>query len=526
MKHEDRLHMADNFRSVCIGTTVLKIISIPIALVSAQLLSKVTASATQGDVPAVISDSLIVLAVMILFAAIRTWANAEIRKRTSIAGNKCRVDFMGMLLNNPLNKLFAADQGELNENINDDILTYSKRYTELIPAIVSAALAALLYMLFLSAQSVLVAVTLLAISLLQLLPPLIVKKFMQISYDECRDMEAKITNHVVEAVNGYEIIKLYGIKQWWQEKLAALHKQYLRVGNKSEAVFAAQNAMFQTIDNILRFGTYSLLGIYAMRGYCDLNVVVEAVYLSGDLFGGVKTLFGTIPQFAVARGAAVRLEKWSSECDTQEHGVQPFDSITLHGLHYAVSNAEIIRDASFQFDSSVNYLIKGQNGTGKTTLLNLLTGLVSPTSGQIIYGNGTEVSLLGKLCSKELLYIPQDDPELEFSADTLFRMFDVNAQRKMFSYAEQFGLKEDDLITSISNLSGGERKKVFLSMGFGISPHWLLLDEPTNSLDADGKETLCGLIQMRHGVIMISHDPVLDKTAARTLTLKGGSIVS
>ena len=53
---------------------------------------------------------------------------------------------------------------------------------------------------------------------------------MQINYDQSRDIEAKITNHVVEAVDGFEIIKLYGLKRWWQTRLADYHKVYLSVG--------------------------------------------------------------------------------------------------------------------------------------------------------------------------------------------------------------------------------------------------------------------------------------------------------
>ena len=528
MKSNDTFNIGNNLKSVCIGTTALKIISIPIALVTAELLSNIATQATSGNVPSVISDSLIVLTVIIASMIIRTGADTAIRKKQAMAINKCRVDFLGILLKNPLSNLFKADQGEINENLNDDITTSSKRYSELIPSIIFALLAVVLYMVFLSAQSFLVAITLLAISLLQLLPPLIVKKFMQISYDECRNIEAKITNHISEAVNGYEMIKLYSLKQWWQAKMAGLHKIYLHVGRKADAVAAAQRSMYRVLDNILKYGTYALMGIYVMLGYCTLDVVVEAVYLSNELFAGVKALFSTIPQFAVSRNANKRLEKWmSDDCageKMEEKLLSDADAITFNGLHYGYLDNEVIDGVSYRLDASKNYLLRGANGSGKTTLLNLLTGLILPTGGEIMIGNSEASHLNDDAYPKSIFYIPQNDPKFGFSAEALFGMFDEALREKVLSIAKRFELKDDNLTCAISNLSGGERKKVFLSIGFAICPCWLLLDEPSNNLDAHGKDVLCDLIHQRRGSIVISHDPMLCQTAEHTLELKDGRL--
>ena len=80
--------------------------------------------------------------------------------------------------------LSKVEKGALNENINDDISASAKRYTELYPSVLSDGLVILLYTLVLSLASPIVALTLLGLSSLQLLPPVIVKKFMQNSYDE------------------------------------------------------------------------------------------------------------------------------------------------------------------------------------------------------------------------------------------------------------------------------------------------------------------------------------------------------
>ncbi len=57
---------------------------------------------------------------------------------------------------------------------------------------------------------------------------------------EAQVMRKKMTDHMAEAVSGFETIKLYGLKQWWMAKMSGLQREYLHVGNRAEAVAATQ----------------------------------------------------------------------------------------------------------------------------------------------------------------------------------------------------------------------------------------------------------------------------------------------
>lgn len=78
--------------------------------------------------------------------------------------------------------------------------------------------------------------------------------------------------------------------------------------------------------------------------------------------------------------------------------------------------------------------------------------------------------------------------------------------------AKRFGITEDFIYQSkIDELSGGERKKVFLSLAFAVNPVLMLLDEPTNSLDEEGKILLRELLSDREGgTIVITHDTFIE----------------
>lgn len=92
--------------------------------------------------------------------------------------------------------------------------------------------------------------------------------------------------------------------------------------------------------------------------------------------------------------------------------------------------------------------------------------------------------------------------------------------------AIRFGLTEAILDnTLITNLSGGERKKVFLSLAFALQPQILLLDEPTNSLDDASKKLLSQLLVERSGgAVIIIHDSVLDSIGQEFFRIKDGSV--
>lgn len=519
---KSKLTFKDNLKSVCFGMSAIKTVFIPITLIVAQLLSDVVIRATEGDVATVIKNSLIILILMSLSTTLQIVSNVWMRKQQSKSVNKCKIDFMEMLLKNPLNKLFRAEHGELVENLNNDIKSITRRFTQLLPNIISGVIISLVYITFLTFKSPLVAISLLAIALLQIFPPLIVKRHMQVSYDECRKMEAKITDHVIRGVDGFAVIKLYGLKQWWQAKLSSYHEAYIHIGRKADATAMAQRSMYKLLDNILKFGTYILMGIYVVRGYCSIDVAVQGIYLSSGLFAAVNLFFSTISEMAVSHTAEKRINKWILQGDTRiGMTTSNIDRITLKDIYCSYEKNNVINGISYQFERDKNYLLVGSNGAGKTTLIHLLSGLILPDSGEIAVGGNRNSDTF----YKSLLYTPQNDPEYGFSAQTLFDMFGDESQKICNLIARRLGLIEENINHKlICELSGGERKKVFLSIAFAIQPEWLLLDEPTNNLDSYGKKVVCELVQERSGIIIISHDPALHGITNNIVKIENGRI--
>lgn len=514
-----------NFKVSFYMTTALKVFTIPIALIIAQLLSRAVSLATSGNVSAAIADSSLALAMTVVTVAIEISCNIAIRKRNSRAMNQCKLDLLGSLLKNPLHRLYNIDHGELMENLNDDITAATNQFTKTYPALIASALTGIGYAVFLFIQSPLIAASLLGISVLQLIPPVIVKKHMQINYEDCREIEAKITDHMIEAVEGFETIKLYDLKSWWLGKMEDFHKTYLKVGKKSEATMVAQRSMYKMLDNILKYGTYALVGIYAILGYCTMEVALQGIILSGELFDAVKSFFSSVPAIAISRSAEKRLNKWVyPEVSGKE--VPCGDQSILSNVCCKYGDNLVLSGINCQFDLTKNYLFEGKNGAGKSTLLNLLSGVILPDSGEVLIGGVHPARFSEDVYPQIVLCIPQIDPEFDFNVNTLYGMFHEDRREDIYKIARRFGLSEERMNTcGIRDLSGGERKKVFLSIGFAMNPPILLLDEPTNSLDDQGRLVLEELIKERRGgTFIISHDPSYKEMVDSVYIVENGGV--
>lgn len=522
---------AHYLKKICYGNAAVTCISIPVAFLSAQTLSIVVTRASSGDIAGVVRYSAGLMALAFASAIFQAGAGMILQKGTCRAVHRAKTCFLEKLLENPPDVLFGTDYGELIRNVTDDMDQVIRRYTQLYPAVIAGMAGTAGYFLFLSVQSPVVAVSMSVISLIQLIPPFLVKKYMQISYSQCEEIEAAITDHIAEAVEGFEGIRLYGLKSWWQQKLSDYHKKYIHLGQKADAAAAAQRSMYRLADNILRFGTYALLGFYVISGWCSMHVAVSAIYLSAGFYGAVWKLFSTVPEMAVSGTAQKRILKWipQEKRNQEKHNQEITASVPFQGAGIQLADVscrlggrDILHVSRFQFCADKNYLIKGSNGAGKSTLLHLIAGLILPDSGQIC--------VEGMTGTKEprqdvLFYIPQLDPEFRYDISALFGMFDKETRKRMYGNAKRFGLTEKIVEGKlVCDLSGGERKKVFLSIGFAMQPVWLLLDEPSNHLDREGKQTLCELIQERTGTITVSHDLRLKDVADSVIEIRNGRI--
>ena len=187
----------------------------------------------------------------------------------------------------------------------------------------------------------------------------------------------------------------------------------------------------------------------------------------------------------------------------------------------SVRDALFVKDLVFGYDKPLGEIslavergqkigVIGSNGTGKSTLLKTITGLVPPLSGDVRFGVKTRVGYFDQTiaATKSELSVLED-----FRAE--FPELNDGEIRKTLG---GFLLSGDDVFKCVKDLSGGEKVCLALSKIFRRRPNFLILDEPTNHMDIIGKETLEKLLMDFSGtVIVVSHDRYLINRVAKSL---------
>lgn len=168
-----------------------------------------------------------------------------------------------------------------------------------------------------------------------------------------------------------------------------------------------------------------------------------------------------------------------------------------------ISFKDLFSSFSYQFKKGDKIGVVGDNGTGKSTLLDILTGHKEPTTGVVDIGVNTVFGYYDQL-SRDL---NTKKSALEFINDIAERIFTGEGEMSSSQFLEYFGFPPTRQRTEVSVFSGGEKRRLYLISKLALNPNFLVLDEPTNDLDIKTMENLEQYISSFTGCcLIVSHD--------------------
>lgn len=180
---------------------------------------------------------------------------------------------------------------------------------------------------------------------------------------------------------------------------------------------------------------------------------------------------------------------------------------------------ELIQSLSFMIQNRERFLIVGHNGVGKSTLLKLLVGQLKASSGQIWFGNKTDIAYYAQ--EQELLKLNETILENVDSAEY--------SEKELRTVLGSFLFHGDDVFKKVEILSPGEKARVSLCKIMLQKANLLLLDEPTNHLDPETQALIAENFRNYDGtIIVVSHNPAFVDAIGidRMLLLPSGKIVN
>ncbi|MDX3658529.1 ABC-F family ATP-binding cassette domain-containing protein [Streptomyces sp. ID05-26A] len=180
--------------------------------------------------------------------------------------------------------------------------------------------------------------------------------------------------------------------------------------------------------------------------------------------------------------------------------------IEVEDATLSIPDRVLVRDLTWRIGPGERIGLVGVNGSGKTTLLKLLAGEREPETGKRIQGSTVKIAHL----SQELLDLNGSMRVLEAIEEVARRVVLGKYEMSASQLGERFGFSSQKQWTPVSDLSGGERRRLQLCRLLMAEPNVLLLDEPTNDLDIDTLQQLEDLLDSWAGtLVVISHDRYL-----------------
>lgn len=196
----------------------------------------------------------------------------------------------------------------------------------------------------------------------------------------------------------------------------------------------------------------------------------------------------------------------------------------LSGVDFAVNRGEFV-------------VVAGASGAGKSTILNILGGMDSPTSGQIIVDNNE----INKYTNKELVTYRRYDIGFVFQFYNLVQNLTARENVELATQICRDPLDIDEVMEAVglshrknnfpAQLSGGEQQRVAIARALAKNPKLLLCDEPTGALDYNTGKSILKLLQdtcrkMKMTVIIITHNLALTPMGDKVIKVKNGKISS
>jgi len=199
--------------------------------------------------------------------------------------------------------------------------------------------------------------------------------------------------------------------------------------------------------------------------------------------------------------------------------------LTAKNLGFSFDDSNIFKNVSFQVKKKNKVAIVAPNGTGKTTLLNVVMGKYAPKNGEFSFGHNVKPVIFEQDQNKSLNHLNTIIEEVESACKT------QEARLRVRNLLGAFLFSGDDINKKISVLSGGEKNRVAMVKVLLQDANFLILDEPTNHLDIQSKNILLDVLSKYDGTILfVSHDrsflnslatDILDLTPEGTFSYEG-----
>jgi ABC-type bacteriocin/lantibiotic exporter with double-glycine peptidase domain len=319
-------------------------------------------------------------------------------------------------------------------------------------------------------------------------------------YETCNQVQEKDTSQIYETVDMVELTRTNGLMDYYLKKNQKVHAEFMDLSKNAEA----KSSFCEAIENSLHSLIYIVvIGVFLITENISGSKLVTLLFVANmildinqRLLRQLQVIIKNIPVF----DNVVQLMEIKVENGLE---IEKIASINAEHVSLELDGRTIIDDISFEIHTGDNVLMKGENGSGKSSLLKMILGMYKPTGGSLRI-NGKNISEYDtSTFFKEICYISQEEMMLNEKVEDYIR-FITHSQKSndyIMNLRNKVHLNEDirEIECNGATLSGGEKKKMLmLKCLVDEEVSVVILDEIDAGLD---HETKCILKDMEKSLM-------------------------
>lgn len=392
--------------------------------------------------------------------------------------------------------------------LTNDLNIVKLNLFDTIPSVISNILSVILSSYFLLKISVKITVVIYIIVIILLIIPIFIKNLIKNKQIKVSNVNQKFINKIEDDFNGFDIIRSYNFPNEFKfetKKIATEicdSMQDFEIFNSGLGEFVH---FFVTLLGVIGFivGSY-----YVMKGNMSYGEMVAIVQLTNTLAGPLNQATENIPRmmggYHLLKDVVSKLGKESKVINYNQPQFQDIQSITFRNVSLEVDGRIILDNISYTFLKNHRYLITGESGVGKTTLLRLIIFALPNYTGEILINNEDIRNFDRNIISKYIQYIEQAPYIFKASVGKNICLYNVEDKNRVKSILNQMKLGNLDPNGNCEGLSGGERQRISLARGIYNAKSVYLFDEVSSALDADNTKIVEKFIKSIDADIIIS----------------------
>lgn len=364
-------------------------------------------------------------------------------------------------------------------------------------------------------------------------------------YEEISEENAELNTVAEENLAGVRTVKAFAREKYEIKKFLSHNNRYYELNMKQSKVFVKYYPYFSVVTKILPLLTLLVGGKFAIDGNLSLGSLGAMVEYSNNIVWPMEMLGWLTNSFSSAIASNRKIKKIYKEKPTIKEIDNPFildeveGNITFDHVSYAKEDRQpILEDVSFNLEAGKTLGIMGETGSGKTTIINLLSRFYDVTDGCIKI-DGVDVRELTLKQLRESIAVVMQDVFL-FS-DTIseniklgmkneigakeVRKASKNAQ--VSEFAERMEQQYDTVIGERGvGLSGGQKQRISIARAFAKHKPILVLDDSTSALDMETEQQIQKVLEQFKGMtkIIIAHRISAVRNADEIIVLEEGKV--